>query len=102
MRELEYPYKFDLPERPFLRGVARLFDFTGSLDREFLEYLRASRQARLERLSRQINSAPHDDASCGWKQDAEAIRGDWQTVGDSLRRAMGVVDKEIQESNNGV
>jgi hypothetical protein len=34
------------------------------------------------------------DPTTGWERDGEAIRGDWQRVGDDMRRAMNIVSHE--------
>jgi hypothetical protein len=34
------------------------------------------------------------DPASGWKRDGEAIRGDWQRVGNDMRRAMNIVANE--------
>jgi hypothetical protein len=37
---------------------------------------------------------PIPDLDTGFQQDREAIRGDWQRVGDDIRRAMNIVSHE--------
>ncbi len=59
-----------LPRPSFLTGVARLLDMGGTF--------RPSRAPRSQRI-----------------QDAEAIRGDWQRVGDSLNIAMRQMDDKL-------
>jgi hypothetical protein len=54
----------------FLKGFASAFDITG--------------QAFI--------SIP--DLDTGFQRDCEALRGDWQRVGDDMRRAMNVVARE--------
>jgi hypothetical protein len=54
--------------RAFLRGFASAFDITGGVE------------------------VP--DLTTGWQRDGEAIRGDWQRVGDDMRRAMNIVSNE--------
>ena len=34
------------------------------------------------------------DLNAGFQQDREAIKGDWQRVGDDMRRAMNIVANE--------
>jgi hypothetical protein len=34
------------------------------------------------------------DLDSGFQQDREAIKGDWQRVGDDMRRAMNIVTHE--------
>ena len=63
---------FDLPEHPFLHGIARLIDFGGLLNRDIFAQV-------LER------------------SDADSIRADWQATGDSMRWAIGEYDKELRE-----
>ena len=55
---------FYLPKHPFLRGIASLMDFTGSATREYTKQI-------LER------------------SDADAMRADWEAVGESLWWAIG-------------
>ncbi len=73
-----------LPKRPFMRGIARLFDFSGELDRELIEQMRAHYQKR-----------PPSDS----REDAQ--RTAWGAVGDSVRRAIGEYEHEIGLAGNG-
>lgn len=66
---------FYLPKHSFLRGLASLIDFTGSESREFTESILA-------------------------RSDADAIRADWEAVGESLWWAIDKRKKEINEGNN--
>jgi hypothetical protein len=34
------------------------------------------------------------DLNAGFQKDCEALRGDWQRVGDDMRRAMNIVSHE--------
>jgi hypothetical protein len=34
------------------------------------------------------------DLDAGFQKDREAIRGDWQRVGDDMRRAMNIISHE--------
>jgi hypothetical protein len=52
----------------FLKGFASAFDITGGVE----------------------TPDPND----GFRKDTEAIRGDWQRVGDDMRRAMNIVANE--------
>ncbi|MDR0710710.1 MAG: hypothetical protein LBF77_11665 [Spirochaetaceae bacterium] len=54
--------------RAFLKGFAAAFDITGGV------------------------KTP--DLTTGWERDGAAIRGDWQRVGDDMRRAMNIVAHE--------
>jgi hypothetical protein len=54
--------------RAFLQGFASAFDITGGVE-------------------------PPDPAT-GWERDGAAIRGDWQRVGDDMRRAMNIAAHE--------
>jgi hypothetical protein len=54
--------------RAFLKGFASAFDITGGV------------------------KTP--DLTTGWERDGAAIRGDWQRVGDDMRRAMNIVTNE--------
>ncbi|MCY3865405.1 MAG: hypothetical protein OXG68_08180 [Chloroflexi bacterium] len=69
-----------LPKRPILHGIASLFDFHGSLDRELIERIRAKYRS----------PAPIPSAE-------DAIRATWQSVGDSMRWAIGEYEKELDE-----
>ncbi len=63
---------FYLPKHPFLRGIASLMDFTGELDRDIVDQLRN-------------------------RSDADALRADWEAVGDYMRWAFKEYDKELRE-----
>jgi hypothetical protein len=54
--------------RAFLNGFMSAFDLTGGV------------------------KTP--DPATGWERDGAAIRGDWQRVGDDMRRAMNIVSNE--------
>jgi hypothetical protein len=54
--------------RAFLKGFASAFDISGGV------------------------KTP--DLTTGWERDGAAIRGDWQRVGDDMRRAMNIVAHE--------
>lgn len=71
-----------LPKRPFLRGIASLFDFGGSLDRDLIEQIRA-----------QYRNPPPIPSS------EDAIRATWNSVGDSMRWAIGEYEKELEEKD---
>ena len=71
-----------LPERPFLRGIARLFDWSGSLDRELIEQIR----------ERHRNPRPIPSTE-------ESIRATWEAVGDSMRWAIAEYEKEIRQQD---
>ena len=86
---------YPLPKRPMLRGVARLFDFTGSLDREY-------RQRVLDYYSRKPE--PVDDLDpltdeealqVAWTQDAEALASDWNAVINDLNWAFRQYKKDL-------
>lgn len=64
----------------FFQGVVSIFNFGGALRQEF-------------------DKSP----SQGLREDAEAIRGDWERVGQSLRWAISEVQNEesIGDSDNG-
>ena len=66
---------FHLPKHSFLRGLASLIDFTGSESREFTESILA-------------------------RSDADAMRADWEAVGESLWWAIDKRKKEINEGNS--
>ena len=63
---------FYLPKHPFLRGIASLMDFTGSRRRE---------------LERQILE----------RSDADAMRADWEAVGESLWWAIGEYEGKLNK-----
>jgi hypothetical protein len=60
--------------RAFLKGFASAFDITGGVEMP--------------------------DPATGWERDGAAIRGDWQWVGDDLRRAMGQYPVSEKESEH--
>ena len=72
---------FYLPKSPFLRGIARLIDFRGALNRDMLEQM-------LEQ----------DDAEPA-KSKADAIRSTWAAVGENMRWAINQYEKEMNEKN---
>ena len=67
---------FYLPKYPFLRGVARLMDFTGSINRDTFEQI-------LEQTGREAAQS-----------DADAMRSDWEAVGESMLWAINAYEKE--------
>lgn len=69
-----------LPKRPILHGIASLFDFHGSLDRDLIERIRAKYR----------NPAPIPSTE-------DAIRATWESVGESMRWAIGEYEKELTE-----
>lgn len=66
---------FYLPKHSFLRGIASLIDFTGSESREFTESILA-------------------------RSDADAMRADWEAVGESLWWGIDKYKKEINKGNS--
>ena len=66
---------FYLPKHSFLRGLASLIDFTGSESREFTESILA-------------------------RSDADAMRADWEAVGESLWWGIDKYKKEVSEGNS--
>ena len=66
---------FYLPKHSFLRGLASLIDFTGSESREFTESILA-------------------------RSDADAMRADWEAVGESLWWGIDKYKKEINKGNS--
>ena len=66
---------FYLPKHSFLRGIAGLMDVTGSQSRAFTEQILA-------------------------RSDADALRADWEAVGECLRWAIEEYEKEIKEGNS--
>ena len=63
---------FYLPKRPFLHGIASLLDFTRSESDEFAKEILA-------------------------RSDADAMRADWEAVGESLGWAIKEYEKELTE-----
>ena len=99
MKEPDLINEFPVPSQPFLRGIARLFDFTGSLDRpyrdsvtEFFERERRAIEAESAKFAEEV-------AKPGHLRDAEAIASDWKRVGDGLRWALRDYDSEPREEN---
>ena len=78
MAKRETVYGIVLPKRGFWHGVARLFDFSGSLNRATLESIRASYR----------NKPPRPTVE-------ESMRETWQAVGDSMRWAIGEYEKSL-------
>lgn len=78
-QEKEIAKKYLLPERPFLQGMISLFDFSGDLKRDAFDQILTAQKNRKQQSA------------------ADAIREDWQTVGDSMRWAMGQVDATLRE-----
>ncbi len=64
---------FYLPKHPFLRGIARLMDFSGALNRDVFAQV-------LER------------------SDADSIRADWEAVGESMRWAIKEYERDLREN----
>ncbi|MDE2636522.1 MAG: hypothetical protein OXI30_09175 [Chloroflexota bacterium] len=69
-----------LPKAPILHGIASLFDFHGSLDRDLIERIRAKYR----------KPAPIPSTE-------DAIRATWQSVGDSMRWAIREYERELDE-----
>ena len=80
----EKAYPIMLPKRPLLRGIARLFDWGGSLDHDVIERIRAQYR----------NPPPIPSLE-------DAIRATWQADGDSMRWAIGEYEKELDEKRRG-
>ena len=75
---------FYLPKHPFLRGIASLMDFTGALNRDAIEQI-------LERSKADT-----------MQSDADAIRSDWEAVGENLWWAINEYEKKVKEGNNAL
>ena len=67
---------FYLPRRPFLHGIARMLDFSGARRRELEKQI-------LERSA------------------ADAMRADWEAVGESLRWAIAEHENKLNEESAG-
>ncbi len=80
MAESEIAKETILPKSGFWSSVARLFDFSGSLDRQTIESIRAR--------YRDPQPIPSTE---------EAIRATWESVGDSMYWAIGEYEKELDE-----
>ncbi len=73
----------EIPKRPLLRGVARLFDWSGSMDRDAIQ---------------QIRKRYHEPPSS--QSTEESLRATWAAVGESMRWAIGEYDKKLRQQNN--
>ena len=62
-------YLFARPS--FIEGVARIFDFSGSLN-------------------------VYNESPSGQEADRQALENDWRAVGDDLRAAMRIFNKELE------
>ena len=82
-----------LPKYPFWRGVARLFDFSGELDRELIEQIRRANALDLYPTEESSAEPQIQSNRDGWKADSNAIRADWRAVGDDMRWAIGDFEK---------
>ncbi len=67
---------FYLPKHPFLRGIASLFSLPGSYSRFYTDQI----------LSR---------------SNADAIRADWEAVGENLWWALGQYEEREKTVNDG-
>lgn len=67
---------FYLPKRPFLSGIASLFSLPGSYSRYYTDQI----------LSR---------------SNADAIRADWEAVGENLWWALGQYEEREKKVNDG-
>ena len=72
-----------LPRRPILRGIARLFDWSGQIDHDAIEQIR----------ERYRNPRPIPSTE-------EAIRATWEAVGESMRWAINEYEKELRRQNH--
>ena len=81
MAESEIARESILPKSDFWNGVARLFDFGGSLDRATIESIRAR-----YRTPQPIPSTE------------ESIRATWESVGESMRWAIGEYARDLDET----
>lgn len=66
----------------FLEGMARIFDFGGTLN----EYDFGHREPKRDST---LSGPERESTLSGPEADAEAIRSDWQAVGDDMRAVMG-------------
>ena len=95
MNENDLTKSLNLPKRPFLRGIARLVDFGGSLDRSQHERVLAFYERERQSLEAEAATEEEIERKPGPMQDAEAIGSYWRAVGDNLRWALTEYDKEI-------
>ena len=65
---------FYLPKHPFLRGIARLVDFNGAMNRDIFAQV-------LDR------------------SDADSIRADWEAVGESMRLAIKEYARDMRNKD---
>ena len=80
--------EFRAPSQPFLRGIARLFDFTGNLDRPYRDSVTAFFERERRAIEAESAKFAEEVAKPGHLRDAEAIASDWKRVGDGLRWAL--------------
>ncbi len=80
MAESEIARETFLPKSGFWNSVARLFDFSGSLDQSTIERIRA----------RYRNPQPIPSTE-------ESIRATWESVGESMRWAIGEYERKLDE-----
>ena len=73
-----------LPERPLLRGIANLFDFSGSMELD-----------QIEEIREQYHDPPPIPSA------EEAIRETWLSVGESMSKAIGDYKQTIDENATG-
>ncbi len=65
---------YSLPLPTFWTGIARLIDVGGAINRDLIRHLEE-------------------------QSDADALRSDWEAVGESMRWAIHEYEKEIGERN---
>ena len=87
----------------FLEGMARIFDIGGTLNEYDFSHYRRERAASKNGAKADMEAlrsdwqAVGDDNGNGEISDAEAIRSDWQAVGDDMRAVMGDYDVYVIE-----
>ena len=69
--------RFNYARPSFIEGMARIFDFAGALD---------------------YHPRPNPENNCDWAKDAEAIRSDWEAVGQYIWDAIGQFEEAERDN----
>ena len=69
--------RFNYAKPSFIEGMARIFDFTGALDH---------------------HPRTNPANKSGWEEDAEAIRSDWEAVGQYIWDAIGQFEEAERDN----
>ena len=68
---------FNYVKPSFIEGMARIFDFAGALD---------------------YHPRPNPASKPGWEKDADAIRSDWEAVGQYIWDAIGQFEEAERDN----